>query len=192
MHAIKTSPQPAAVIKIPMAFVLALGLGMSVQAFGQSTSNSEAEKTARIEVEWIEPKKFTDLRDRNFNSKKFREHAFKHFEEHLAELANDLPEGQRLQMKVTDVDLAGRVEPGNFSGLVATHENIRIMRNVDIPRIKFEYVLLDASGAVIQSDEVKLKDMNYLNGIRSFRSDAPFFHEKRMLTRWFEKNLSAA
>jgi hypothetical protein len=172
--------------KLALACLLAFAI-TSVQAFEKKAEDT-SENDSRVEVEWVEPKKYTDLRDRNFSTERFRKHVFSTLEEHLAELAEELPEGQHLKMKVTDVDLAGRVEPGSFSGLVATHDNIRIMRDIDIPRMKFEYTLVDSAGAVLKQEEVHIKDMNYLNTTRSFMRSRPFSYEKQMLTRWFEKN----
>lgn len=171
------------------ACIVLLALSASVQsAEDTKPTATDAKLDRRVQVEWINPKTFTDMRDRNFSSDRFRERAFTVFEEHLSELAKDLPEGQSLKFKVTDVDLAGRVEPGYFSGLVDTTDNIRIMRDIDIPRMKFEYALIDAKGKVLKQEEVTLKDMNYLGRIRSASSNRPFSYEKRMLTRWFEQN----
>lgn len=171
---------------------VALSANLASANVGDTPSQTNADADARIQVEWVNPKKFTDLSDRMTSSEKFRTHAIKSFEKHFTKLAQNLPEGQSLKLKITDVDLAGRIEPGSFSGLVNTTDNIRIMRNLDIPRIKFEYALMDASGAVIKEEEVKLKDMNYLNAMRPANHNRPFVYEKRMLTRWFNQNLKDA
>ena len=146
-------------------------------------------KLDRISVEWIEPKSFTDVRQANFSSAKFRKHVFNQLEKHLSKLAKDLPKGQVINFKITDLDMAGSVEPASIIGLSSSMEDVRVMRNIDIPRIKFEYELVDASGAVIKSAEVKLKDMNYLNDIRFSSRNKPYEHEKRMLSKWFSKNI---
>jgi hypothetical protein len=168
------------------AWTALLVFGANAQALNEKeTAIDDAKADSRVQVEWVNPKKFTDMRERNFSSERFRKHVFAKLEEHLSELAEALPEGQSLKLTVTDVDLAGRVEPGTFSGLIATHENIRIMRDIDIPRMKFAYSLVDAQGKVLKQEEVNLKDMNYLQRMRSNSSNRPFVYEKRMLTRWF-------
>ena len=144
----------------------------------------------RVTVEWINPKKFTDTRPTNMSSTKHREHLFKQLEEHLEELAEQLPAGQSLSLSVTDVDLAGRVEPGAFSGLVNTMSDVRIIREIDSPRLKFSYQLFDANGAVLKAQDVSLKDMSFMSGFSSRQSDSPYVYEKRMLTKWFKDTFS--
>jgi hypothetical protein len=143
----------------------------------------------RISVEWVEPKSFRDVKDSNFSSERFRKKVFNQLEKHLNKLASDLPEGQSISFKVTDLDLAGTIEPASFLGFSRSLDDVRIMRNVDIPRIKFEYELLDDKGAVIKAEEVNLKNMNYLNDVGLASRNKPYRYEKRMLSRWFAKNI---
>lgn len=143
----------------------------------------------RISVEWVEPKSFRDVKDGTFSSAKFRKNVFSQLEKHLNKLANDLPEGQSIRFKFTDVDLAGRVEPASFIGFSRSLDDIRVMRNIDIPRIKFEYELLNGKGEVIRAEEVNLKNMNYLNEAGMTSRHKPYKYEKRMLSKWFSKNI---
>lgn len=143
----------------------------------------------RISVEWVEPKSFRDVKDGTFSSERFRKRVFNQLEKHLDKLASDLPEGQTISFKVTDLDLAGRIEPASFIGYSRSLDEVRIMRNVDIPRIKFEYALLDDKGEVIKKEDVNLKNMNYLNDVGMSNRNKPYEHEKRMLSRWFAKNI---
>lgn len=166
-----------------------LGASHISLASPDSETLEKPEKASRVVIEWVEPKKFRDTRSSTGSSAKHREHIFNQLEEHLSELAETLPKGQSLKLSVTDLDLAGRVEPGSFTGLVNTMNDVRIVRQIDIPRMKFNYELLDASGNIIQSDEVKLKDMNFLSGVTIRHRERPFAYEKRMITKWFEQNL---
>lgn len=147
----------------------------------------------RISVEWIAPKSFSDVKEGNFSSERFRKRVFNQLEKHLDKLASDLPDGQTMNFKFTDLDLAGRVEPASFIGISlgssANLDDVRIMRDVDIPRIKFEYELINADGEVIRTEEVNLKNMNYLHEIGMASRNKPYKHEKRMLSKWFSKNI---
>lgn len=143
----------------------------------------------RVSVKWIEPKSFTDVKERNFSNAKYRKHVFSQLEKHLDKLAKELPQGQSLMVSVTDVDLAGSFEPASFIGLSTSMDNIRIMRNVDIPRLEFTYQLIDASGKILRSEEVNLKNMNYLYGGSISGRNQSFAHEKKMLSKWFTKSI---
>lgn len=143
----------------------------------------------RISVEWVEPKSFRDVKDSSFSSHRFRKSVFNQLEKHLNKLASELPEGQSISFKVTDLDLAGRVEPASFLGYSRSLDEVRIMRNVDIPRIQFEYELLNEKGEVIKTEVVNLKNMNYLNEVGMTNRNKPYKYEKRMLSRWFSKNI---
>ena len=143
----------------------------------------------RISVEWVEPKSFRDVKDSNFSSERFRKNVFNQLEKHLNKLASDLPEGQSIRFRITDLDLAGRIEPASFLGYTRSLDDVRIMRNIDIPRIQFEYELVDDKGTVIRAEEVDLKNMNYLNDAGMASRNKPYKYEKRMLSRWFSKNI---
>lgn len=90
-----------------------------------------------------------------------------------------LQQGQRLEIEITDVDLAGRYEPWHFR----THD-VRYLRDITWPRIELEYRLL-ADDAEIARGKEALIDMNYLGrgGLRS-NSDR-LRYEKAMLDQWF-------
>lgn len=144
----------------------------------------------RVNVQWVNPKKFTDIRPSNESRARFRQHVFGQLEDHFEELSMELPQGQSLEIQVTNLDLAGRVETGAFVGFSSGIDDIRIMRNIDIPRIEFNYKLVGENGDVIKNETVKLKDMSYLfHANHAFVSREAFGYEKRMLTDWFNSNL---
>jgi hypothetical protein len=127
------------------------------------------------------------IRPSNESRKKFREATFEHLNEYMNKLASALPEDQKLLMKVSDLDLAGQVWPISYLGLGHGGSDVRIVKNIDIPRINFSYQLLTQSGQVVKQAEVKLKDMSFLDrSNRSFKSDS-LRYEKNMLQRWFKK-----
>ncbi|GAB56669.1 hypothetical protein GPUN_2554 [Glaciecola punicea ACAM 611] len=177
-------------ISLCAAAALSLSLPLSASAKEKSEdvyiSDNELQ---RVSVTWVEPKSYTDVRDANSSRTKFRRHVFTQLEKHIDELAEDLPAGQTLNVTVTNVDLAGRIEPASFVGFSNSMQDIRVMRNIDIPRIEFSYELVDADGTVIKSEEVNLKDMSYLNGIGISGRNKPFEYEKRMLSDWFAKSI---
>ncbi|WP_440874949.1 DUF3016 domain-containing protein [Thalassotalea sp. PLHSN55] len=136
---------------------------------------------AESEVTWTNPDDYRDIRPGNTSTKKrFQEHVFSELEEHFAKLASKLPEDQKLIIDVTDVDLAGDVRIGAIN-------QIRIVKDIYHPRIKFSYQLVNADGSEVVADEINLKDMSFLSGSQMrYRNDA-FGYEKKMLDDWFNK-----
>lgn len=171
-----------------------IALTISLGAYAKDIEEPEIYMTdnelKRVSVKWIDPSSFRDIRPANQSRLKYRNHVFTNIEEHFDKLAEDLPEGQTLEVSVTNVDLAGRVEPGRFLGLTNNLNDVRVMTNIDVPRISFEYAILDSNGNKIKSEEVELKDMSYLmHGTRSFSARDAFGYEKRMITKWFKSDL---
>lgn len=156
-------------------------LGFSSQTLAQ----------AEVEIEWEKPEKYRDVRPSNESRKRFRESTFKRINEYMNKLALALPEHNKLLMKVTDLDLAGQIWPASHIGFGNSMSDVRVIKNIDIPRMNFSYQLLDESGEVLQQAEVKLKDMSFLDRSNRFFKSESLRYEKNMLQRWFKKEFSA-
>ena len=151
------------------------------------TLSSQVTAQAVVEIEWDKPEKYRDVRPSNESRKRFREATFERINEYMNELALSLPDDKKLLMKVSDLDLAGQVWPASFVGFGHSSSDVRIIKNIDIPRINFSYQLLDESGGVVQQAEVKLKDMSFLDRSNRFFKSETLRYEKSMLQRWFKK-----
>ncbi len=148
-----------------------------------------ASAAAEVSVTWQEPESYQDIRPSNQSRTSFREMVFKDMEAYIAELAETLPDGQKLSMTVTDLDLAGEVWPASFLGGVGGAD-IRLVKPLYIPRMHFSYTLTDATGKTLQSADVKLKDMAFMDrGSRINRRSENLTYEKAMIKDWFEKTL---
>ena len=133
---------------------------------------------AESKVTWTEYKKYRDIRSGNESRKHFRERTFKNFEKHFTKLAGNLNEGQILKVDVIDVDLAGDTLAGGI-------DRIRIVKEIYSPRINFSYQLTNADGSEVVSDEIVLRDMNFMQSSRlKYRNDS-LGYEKKMLDDWF-------
>lgn len=98
--------------------------------------------------------------------------------EHFKTLAQRLPDGQVLKVKVTDIDLAGEIHPNRSRG------ELRVLRGrADWPRIDFSFTL-EQGGRTLQSGDVKLSDMAYLQNQINLERGEPLAYELRMLSRW--------
>jgi hypothetical protein len=96
-----------------------------------------------------------------------------------------LPPGQSLEIEVTDIDLAGRIEPSFGDG------DIRIMQGVSWPRLRFTYAVIE-KGAVVARGQADIHDMNYLNGFNASASGDRLRYERELLSDWFRKTFRKA
>lgn len=149
------------------------GVAISTQASDEANKN--------IEVNWLEPEKFTDLHPSGESRKTFRKRVLRNLEAYFAELAEDLPPQQRLAITVTDIDLAGQVWPTFGAG-----NDVRIINRTFIPRIEFNYTLT-SSGETLHSADVKLKEISFMMRSVGVRTSDPLRYEKSMLKRWFKE-----
>ena len=138
---------------------------------------------ADVKVDFVNPEKFTDIKDNNG----FRQmEVLKDIEAHLIERAGKSLPGRDVRIHVTDVDLAGEVEPFGRRA-----EWLRVMRTVTLPSIAFSYEVSEG-GKVVQQGEVRLRDMNYQDGFNSYSSGDTLRYEKRMIDRWFKEQFNPA
>ncbi len=147
------------------------------------------------EVVWFEPENYRDIRPAQETRKAYRKRVFAQLEKHIQSLAEDLPEGYYLHMKVTDLDLAGEVLPPSFSGIsqsgLTGNSHIRTVKRMYYPRIDFEFSLKDAQGSVVKEGQVSLKDMAFMDKItRGFTNDS-LRYDKALISRWFDDEMGA-
>ena len=169
-----------------LAAVALLTLSPLTMAGEENKPENRVDESERVNVVWVNPKKFTDLKPANGRRDRFRNHTMEKLYKHLDKLAKRLPEGHKLKLNVTDIDLAGRVWPGHFVGF-DTASDVRLVKSIEIPRMDFSYELINASGEVIKSGEKELKDMGFMNNISSVRKHDALRYEKHMLKRWFSR-----
>jgi hypothetical protein len=141
-----------------------------------------ANATASLQLEFVEPDRYTDAHLDNFGGTDQR--VLRVLEQHLQEWASRcLQPADALHIRVLDIDLAGQQAWG---GRAAGHRP-RIMREVTWPRITLVYTLRRADGYVLEARE-RLADMNYLSHSAYLRSDSmPLPYERLMLGNWFEQ-----
>ncbi len=127
------------------------------------------------EVRFVEPERFSDAGRTPFD----REQALASIGAHLNQLAQRLPDGQRLRIDVLDVDLAGEQ-------VLRRGSEVRVLRGgADWPQIRLRWTL-ERGGVALKSGEDRLSDLGYLSGRTApSSSEGDFPHEKRLLTQWF-------
>ena len=140
-------------------------------------------------VEWKSPEKYTDIRSGDQSAKSMHNSVAKSLGGEFSGLAAQLPAGYRLSVTVTDLDLAGEVDPIPMRQM----NEVRVLKDIYFPRMIFDYQLKDARGAVLQGQtDVELKDMQYLSSMRTTRSSESFYAERKMIRDWFSKQITAS
>lgn len=148
---------------------------------------AEPEKTpSPVSVTFVEPDKFTDA------SSSFAgetdEYYLKLLKETLQTTAERrLAAGQKLEISVSDVDLAGDFLPGQAT---SAHD-IRIVKDIYMPRVKLSFKLLGADGNVLKEGDRTLSDMNFMNNISIIGRNDPLFYDKALLKDWVEKEFKS-
>ena len=142
-----------------------------------------------VKVEYKDYKKFTDMKPASEARGSFEKRTMAGFDKIFADLAKQLPEGYSWNVVVTDIDLAGDVN----HMFTQTGQQIRVIKDVFIPRVNFSYTLLDQNkGVVVEEKDLKLKDMGFMSRISNTRVNESYGHERVMLERWFKDTIKPA
>lgn len=130
-----------------------------------------------VEVSFVEPARFSDAGVGEVETRRTVEALSRH----LQGFAGRLPDGQRLQVDVLDVDRAGEQPlPGNTR---------RVLRGRgDSPSIQLRYTLL-AEGRTLKSGEERLTDLDYLSSSATKQVTGDFAYELRLLDEWFAERI---
>jgi len=153
--------------------LLGLVSGIALQAAGTRT-------IARAEVLFFEPQKFTDVKDSSMGDSA-RTTYLEQIRDHLLEQAKYyVPEGHKLAVTFTDIDMAGDFEPWRGP----RWDDVRIVKDIYPPRMTLTFRLTDAEGNVVKEGKRDLKDLAFMMKITmSFRDDS-VRHEKALLDDW--------
>lgn len=161
--------------KIIQASVLVTTIAFSASVFA-----------GEAKVTWQNPDKYTDIDSGNQGKKSMLRSIDKSFGKEFTELATKLPAGYQLLVTVTNLDLAGEVDP--IPSLMM--DQIRVLKDLYFPKMTFDYQILNAGGvSVLEAKAVTLKDMQYLSSIRSAQSSDSYYYERKMIREWFTKDV---
>lgn len=154
---------------------LALFAGLALQA-GSETKNTES----RVEVVFVEPEKFADVREALYDTDRANEQVLQELRTYLERTGSYyLQPGQSLQIRITDIDLAGDFEPWHGPDF----DHIRILKEIYPPSVTLEFRLTGADGKVRSEGRRELRELGYLMTIGMPSWDHLRF-EKEMLRAW--------
>ena len=165
------------------ALALVLATAVSARAV-----EAKEKAPSPVEVSYVSSENFTDFKDSDLGNDRARQYLEDLFREHLQRVAKPyLAEGQKLEIRFTDIDLAGDFEP--WRGV--NFHDIRIVKDLYPPRMKFEFKLTGADGKVVTEGKRELSDLAYMMNI-SIRRDDPYQYDKALLDDWIRKEFKKA
>jgi hypothetical protein len=157
-------------------FSAVLGL-VSVCALRAAAAPNPA---SRVDVVFDHPENFTDVKDGVPETDRGRDAILGTLREYLVSYVSpQLPEGDRLSITFTDIDLAGDYEP--WRG--AEWSNVRIVKDIYPPAFKFTYTVTDAAGKVVKSGTENIRDGAFQYRLTIDNSDH-LRYEKAVLSDW--------
>jgi len=140
----------------------------------------QAKASARTEVVFEQPEKFTDVKDSDFGTDNGRDAILERLREYIIERSDKvLPTGQKLVITFTDIDLAGEYEPWRGPQF----SDVRIVKSIYPPRLKFSYKITDAAGKTVKEGQEDLRDLAFEMRLTADRQDT-LRYEKDMLRDW--------
>ena len=143
-----------------------------------------AQAASTVSVTYVQQNKYADIGWSNRDVENNLKELTRHFET-LA--ARYLADGQKLNIEVLDVDLAGEMRWSRRAG-----QDLRVLRGrADWPRIKMRYTL-EAAGQAPRGGEESIADMAYLQRLPKGQTGDALYYEKRMLDDWFAAHFGAA
>lgn len=165
--------------------ILVFALGV-VSCFDNALAEaSAAAQEGPVKVTYVEPEKFIDVRERMIETEPAKNNhliLWKSYVEKQA--AKSLSSGQTLDIQFTDIDLAGDIEPSTRTNMM----DVRVIKDIYPPRLKFRYQLKDSDGKEIKAGEENIRDMGFLMGAQTNTTEA-LRHEKKLFERWLKDTL---
>jgi Protein of unknown function (DUF3016) len=140
---------------------------------------------AKVTVTFDHPDKFTDVKDAYMPTDKGRDAILDQIRLFVeAKAASYLGAGQSLEVKFTEIDLAGDFEPQRGAQFI----DVRILKDIYPPRLDLEFKLTGADGKVLSEGKRQLRDPFYLQRLLPFHDD-PLCYEKDILNDWLRTDI---
>lgn len=142
---------------------------------------------ATVSVTFVQPEKFTDASfSRGSATERDLAELQQEMQQHFQRLADrKLAASDTLAIEVLDIDLAGNFEPHRLARM----SDVRVVRDVTIPRITLRYTLKQGDRVVTGSEE-QLSDTAFLWTHNRYSGGDRLRYEKPMLDAWFEKRFA--
>ena len=146
-----------------------------------ASAAAQAADSVRVQVNWAPNDQLSEVRQNSMHRGYMQPAQWqKSLGDYLRQrAARLLSAGQRLDVTIDDIKLAGDFEPWRGPAM----QDVRIMKDIYPPRIDLHFRLTDASGATLREGSAKLRDLAYLQHALPNDSD-PLRYDKRLLGDW--------
>ncbi len=142
----------------------------------------------RTEVIFSHPEKFADVRNSYTENDKDRDAILGQLKDYIVQRSKFyIPEGQKLTITVTDVDMAGDFEP--WRGPQMT--DVRIVKDIYPPKVDLEFKLTGADGRIVKEGKRQLRDLAFMMKSNTAPNDNLRF-EKALLDDWLRADFPRA
>lgn len=134
---------------------------------------------AHVRVSFHEPSQYTDIDFDGSNTEKGNQIVLDHIRSVFIETADNwLPPSYTLEVTVFDIDMAGEYEPERGATFP------RIVKDIYMPMIQFDYRVLDPDGEVVREGSETLRNSNFLqNPARAVRANSEVAYDVSSLIR---------
>jgi Protein of unknown function (DUF3016) len=141
--------------------------------------------SARVSVTWAPTEKLTEVKQNPMQRGQMRpqdwERELTSYVQRRAD--KQLPEGQRLDVTVDDIKLAGDYEPWH----TAQAQDIRFMKDIYPPRVELHYRLIGTNGQTLREGSNKLLGLGYMERPLPTTDTDPLRFDKRLFDDWLRK-----
>jgi hypothetical protein len=142
---------------------------------------------SRVSVVFAHPERYADLRlscvSREADARALGDELGRFLQEAAGPR---VPEDQRLEIIVTDVDMAGEIESWRGPGRC----DLRIVKDVYPPRVDLQFRWIGADGAEVRAGTRRLRDSTYPTHAAPGTADH-LRYEKALLLDWLQRELRA-
>ena len=161
------------------ALVLATLLGAAGAGSAGAAAPAAAPPESRVSVVFVEPQKFEDVQESSWggNSPGLLDRLRKFM---CTTGEAYVPADLRLEITVTDINLAGNFEPWRGPRF----DDVRIVRSIYPPCIRLEFRLTDGKRTVVKEGKRELRDPAFQMR-NPWPRDDYLRYEKEMLRDWF-------
>jgi Protein of unknown function (DUF3016) len=145
---------------------------------------------AEVTVRYGHPENYHDLALSGSDTPSMQAEVMRQLEAHLGRLGESyLPKGDKLEIVVQDIDMAGAYEPWRTPNLTRT----RFIRDIYRPKFVLYYRWQGKGGTVKAEKDETVSDLNYLmrQETRQYQDSDPLRYEKTLLDRWFKEAFAA-
>ena len=160
-------------------------IALCVGAVAATPAPAEPASTPHVTVTYAHPQDFTENREFAAQDRVHGSQYLEPLKTYLIKRATRmLPAGDRLDVTITDIKLAGAYEPWHGPQL----RYVRMMKDIYPPRIDLTFKLTAADGTVLRQGSRTLRNIGYLrSGPSASGNTDPLRYEKALLNDWLRR-----